>query len=247
MRFLRSRRWCVADDRLCSGLHQEDEAVQARVFYLFSRFIYQAKNLVQAQVSGELISNILGRMQVRCSSRRRSSPADLELLQDLLDVKAELSSLEPPTNDALTKAAGTATFFDSQLYLFEAVGTLISILNQVPDQQVSLLRAVLTPLLVGLQANVRTAATTHEDFTAVLQAHHLMMAAGNVAKGFPDLSARSPAAVGQWVGVFKEATESILMVAKSMGGFVVIRDAVRLSLSCLSPSVLKFCAGSLFI
>lgn len=47
-----------------SGLHQDEEAVQARVFYLFSRFIYQAKTIVQAQVSGELISEILTRMQV---------------------------------------------------------------------------------------------------------------------------------------------------------------------------------------
>lgn len=47
-----------------SGLHQPEEPVQARVFYLFSRFMYQAKGIVQAQLSGEVISNILGRMQV---------------------------------------------------------------------------------------------------------------------------------------------------------------------------------------
>lgn len=38
--------------------------MQARVFYLFSRYIYQAKQIIQAQVSGELISQILSRMQV---------------------------------------------------------------------------------------------------------------------------------------------------------------------------------------
>lgn len=47
-----------------SGLHQKDAPVQARVFYLFSRFIYSAKAIIQAQVSGELISTILSRMQV---------------------------------------------------------------------------------------------------------------------------------------------------------------------------------------
>jgi hypothetical protein len=61
-------------DRMsCSGLHQPEEPVQARVFYLFSRFLYQAKSIVQAQLSGDVISNILGRMQVSlvlvCSSR----------------------------------------------------------------------------------------------------------------------------------------------------------------------------------
>lgn len=54
------------------------------------------------------------------------------------------------------------------------------------------------------------------------------MAIGNVAKGFPDLSARSPVAVGGWVEVFKVATEKVLGIAKEMASFVVIRDAVSL-------------------
>lgn len=118
------------------------------------------------------------------------------------------------------------TVFDSQLYLFEAVGTLISILNQIPDQQVVLLRAVLGPLATELQGNVRTKTTSLEDFQAVLQAHHLMMAAGNVAKGFPDLSMRSSTAAGAWVQVFREVTEQILTAAKAMDDHLIIRDAV---------------------
>lgn len=195
-----------------SGMHQPEEAVQARVFYLFSRFVHQAKAIVQSQMSGEVISNILGR------------------IQDLLTVKAVFPANEPFTDGALTKAAGIVTFFDSQLYLFEAVGTLISILNQVPEQQVTLLSAVLTPLLSRLHANVRTSLNTEEDCTTVLSAHHLIMAIGSVSKGFPDLSARSPVAIGQWVTVFKQATESVLAIAKSMGAFVVIRDAVSIAI-----------------
>ena len=126
----------------------------------------------------------------------------------------------------MTKAAGIVTFFESQLYLFESVGSLISILNQVPEQQVVLLRAVLTPLLSRLQANIRTSLNSEEDCSVVLSAHHLIMAIGSVAKGFPDLSARAPVAIGDWVSVFKEATGVVLAVAKTMGCFVVIRDAV---------------------
>ncbi|GAA5891828.1 hypothetical protein JCM6882_007375 [Rhodosporidiobolus microsporus] len=191
------------------GLHQPDSAVQARVFYLFNRFIYNAKAIVQANVSGELVSTILTGMQ------------------DLLVITAALPDSDPPSLDLLTKAASTPSFFDAQLYLFETVGTLISILNQVPDQQVVLLNAVLDPLLKDLQANVRPAAASEADFNAVLKAHHLIMAAASVAKGFPDLSARVPTAQGAWVEVFKAATEAILASAKIMGSFVVIRDAAR--------------------
>lgn len=81
-------------------------------------------------------------------------------------------------------------------------------------------------MLVGLQSNIRTKAITAEDFAAVLRAHHFILAIGNLAKGFPDLSGKSPVAIGEWVGVFKEGTEVVLGVAKSMGSFVIIRDAV---------------------
>ncbi|KAG0654816.1 pre-tRNA nuclear export protein [Rhodotorula mucilaginosa] len=191
------------------GLHQPEEAVQARVFYLFSRFIHQAKGIVQSQVSGDLVRSILTGMQ------------------DLLVVNAALPDSEPPSELVLTKAAGTTSFFDAQLYVFETAGTLISILNQIPDQQVVLLKAVLDPLLADLQNNVRPAASSPEDFNAIFKAHHLIMAAASVAKGFPDLSARSPTATGAWVDVFVSATETILASAKVMSSFVVIRDAAR--------------------
>ncbi|GJN94034.1 hypothetical protein Rhopal_007097-T1 [Rhodotorula paludigena] len=191
------------------GLHQPEEAVQARVFYLFSRFIYQAKAIVQSQVSGDLVRSILTGMQ------------------DLLVVNASLPDSEPPSEAILTKSASTPSVFDSQLYLFETVGTLISILNQIPDQQVVLLNAILDPLLKDLQANVRPTATSPEDLNAVFKAHHLIMAAASVAKGFPDLSARTPIAQGAWVDVFRSATETILASAKVMAGFIVIRDAAR--------------------
>ncbi|KAK4699304.1 exportin-T, partial [Phenoliferia sp. Uapishka_3] len=191
------------------GLHQAEKPVRARVSYLFSRFVYNAKSILQSQISGELVSNILSRMQ------------------DLLVITAELPSDEPASEALLTKAAGTPSVFDAQLNLFEVVGILISILNQIPVQQVALLRAVLSPLLAGIQQNTRAAASSPADFAAVYQAHHLMMAVGNVAKGFPDLSARSPAATGDWVEVYKEATEAVLVGAKAMEKFLVIRNAAR--------------------
>ncbi|GAA5820935.1 hypothetical protein JCM10212_000554 [Sporobolomyces blumeae] len=191
------------------GLHQPDSAVQARVFYLFSRFIYQARTIVQSQVSGELVRGILSGMQ------------------DLLAIEASLPDSEPPTEAILTKSASTASSFDAQLYLFETVGTLISILNQVPSEQVVLLSAVLDPLLLQLSASVRPTATTVDDLNAIFKAHHLIMAIGNVAKGFPDLSARQPTAQGEWVQGFRQATEAVLASAKIMGGLVVIRDAAR--------------------
>jgi exportin-T len=151
----------------------------------------------------------------------------LSTRQDLLVINAELPDSEPPSEAVLTKAASSSGLFESQLYLFETVGTLISILNQVPAEQVALLNAVLDPLLSQLEQSVRPSATSPADYNAVFTAHHLIMAIGNVAKGFPDLSARQPTAQGEWVQGFRKATEAVLASAKIMAGFVVIRDAVR--------------------
>lgn len=43
------------------------------MFYLFSRFIHQAKGIVQSQVSGDLVRSILTGMQVCLQIGRRVS------------------------------------------------------------------------------------------------------------------------------------------------------------------------------
>jgi len=224
----------LAHTRFCihSGLHQTDSAVRARVCYLFSRFLYQAKIIILAQVSVDVVRQILTGMQVsvflylvECLLCRIDRMRTFS--QDLLVINAELPDSEPPSEAILTKAAGVPGDFESQLYLFESVGTLVSILNQCPPDQVLLLNAILDPLLAQLQQSVRPTATSPGDLNAVFTAHHLIMAIGNVAKGFPDLSARQPTAQGEWVQCFRKATEAVLASAKIMAGFAVIRDAVR--------------------
>lgn len=60
---------------------------------------------------------------------------------DLLTIEASLPPPETPGEDILTKAATHGSAFDSQLYLFESLGALISMLGSEPERQVELLRA----------------------------------------------------------------------------------------------------------
>merc|ERR1711939_1104390 len=129
--------------------------------------------------------------------------------------------------DILVKAASGSRFFKSQLDLYETMGTLISILNQVPEQQVTLLRTGLMPLITDLQASVRTSIASVEDVRAIVQAHHLIMAVGSIAKGFPDTSSRGNATVWPWMNEFKQAAEAILACARAMGSFSIVREAAR--------------------
>ena len=135
-----------------------------------------------------------------------------------------LPAPETPGEDILAKAANRGSPFDSQLYLFDALGTLISLLNGVPEQQVGLLRALLEPLLRDIQA---ASMSTSDDLESLLRLHHLIKAVGSVAYGFPELKNTIAKPEGRWVLVFQEATKVILGSLKAKSGVAIIREAVR--------------------
>lgn len=61
-------------------------------------------------------------------------------MRDVLVVRAELPEPESSDQDLLSEALSSAGFFDSQLYLFESVGTLISLLAKEPEKQATVLQ-----------------------------------------------------------------------------------------------------------
>lgn len=190
-----------------SGLHSQESSIRSRVFYLFYRFIRDDRNEIPEQVALSL----------------------LEGFRDLLAIEVELPELEDPaTQDILTEAVSTPTIFDSQLYLFETAGTLVSLLNKTPDQAAALLLTVVKPLLDELSASLQ-AVKGPTDVVPILKVHHTIMALGNVAKGFPDYPSPVPEGYNSRpIEVFREVAQAILVSLKAMNVFKVVRDAVRL-------------------
>lgn len=189
-----------------SGLHNPEAAIRSRVFYLFHRFIREDRN----EISPELAVSLL------------------EGMRDLLDIQIELPELEnPEQQDMLTEAVANPGIFDSQLYLFETAGTLISLLFKSPEQSSALLLSVMRPLMDELSLNLR-AIKGREDVVPILKVHHIIMALGNVAKGFPDYpSPVPPGYIAPPLEVFRQVTEAILVSLEAMNVFKVVRDAVR--------------------
>lgn len=187
------------------GMHQERQSIRSRCFYLFNRFIGTSRPQLQAHLSAEAIADICTRVQ------------------DLLNVEASLPQAETPGEDILAKAANRGSPFDSQLYLFEAIGTLISLLSPKPDQQVTMLRALLEPLLSQIQ---RAANRSDSDLESLLLLHRLIKAVGNTAYGFPELKNPSPSPNGQWVGVLQEAMRVIMGSLKAKSQVAIVREAV---------------------
>jgi exportin-T len=100
------------------GIHNERENLRGRLFYLFYRFIRDIRLEIPIGIVTPILSGI----------------------GDLLVLNVELPDEESPQGDILEVAVNTPTLFDSQIYLFETVGTLLSLLGNTPDQQLSLLQ-----------------------------------------------------------------------------------------------------------
>ena len=187
---------------LTRGLHNPKSAVRARVFYLFHRFIKDNQREISLELAGTI----------------------LEGIRDLLTIRVELPEVDPyEPNDPLTEATSTP---DPQLYLFETVGTLVHLFFRTPDQSSALLLSVVTPLLEELSANLR-AFEEQQDVLPIVKIHHVIMALGNIAKGFPDYPIPVPDDfILPPLHVFRNIAQAILMSLGAMKEFKVVRDAV---------------------
>ena len=148
-------------------------------------------------------------------------------MSDLLVIQVELPEVDSDTEDILTKASTEASPFDSQLYLFETAGTLISALYPNPDQQAALLTVITTPLMREMSEALGTRMNGPQDVMPVLKVHHIVMAMGSIVKGFPEIpSPMPPEWVAPPVNLFRETAEAILVALGEMNRFKLVRDAV---------------------
>ncbi|KAI7907870.1 armadillo-type protein [Cokeromyces recurvatus] len=198
------------------GLHHPVKQIRTRCWYLFQRFV---KNLRPRM--GPYVENVLSS------------------LGDLLTIQAE-PIVETSTMDGTPMPA--ASTFDSQLYLFETVGSLISLESIDPLKQTEYLKIVLEPLVDGIQKSMVQPRPDDELF--LLQLHHYIMAIGSVAKGFPTLAKPSEGVQLPWTVVFVQATEIIISVLQTFSQIAMIRDAVRYTfarlITCLGTVVLPY-------
>lgn len=187
------------------GIHHPKSSIRARASYLFHKFIKEDRNEVPPGIVVRLLDSI----------------------GDALTVQAELPELDSPEQDILFEAVNEPSVFDSQLYLFEAAGTLVSLTYSVPEQQSELLQRLIKPLLESMERALRTPITSPQDVLPVLQVHHYVMALGSIAKGFVDFPNPVPP---DWIlpplNVFEEAAQAIIVSLNAMSRYKVVREAV---------------------
>ncbi len=187
-------------------MHNPDTRLRSRVYYLFYRFIKEDRNEIPVSLSGTIIYSI----------------------RDLLVIQVDLPDPEDSDQDILTEAVNNPGMFDAQLYLFETVGTLISLFYKTPEQASALLSSVVKPLLDELSLSLQ-AVKGPSDVLPILRIHHIIMALGNIAKGFPDYPSPVPDGyIGPPLDVFSQVAQAILVSLEAMNVFRIVRDAVSL-------------------
>ncbi|KAF8808727.1 ARM repeat-containing protein [Phlegmacium glaucopus] len=188
------------------GLHNENSQYRSRVFYLFHRFIKELKNEIPAHISPNILNSI----------------------GDLLPIVAEIPEPEEPEMDILTEAIKNSSF-DSQLYLFESVGILCSLISKTPTEQSAVLLSLVKPLMDDLSVSFQAFNTNGaSDLVSIVKVHHIIMALGNIAKGFPDYPTTIPQnGITLPMEVFVEMAQAILVCLEAMNVFKAIRDATR--------------------
>ncbi|KAF1991941.1 Xpo1-domain-containing protein [Aulographum hederae CBS 113979] len=187
--------------------HVKTNRVQQRAFYLFQRFSRSLK----AHFSGDVPQTVI------------------RAIGDLLTIKAELP--EDSANDEMSSdemEPSTDSFFDSQLYLFEAVGCIASGSSVPLQDKIMIAQSVVNPIFADMEASLPAA--KNGDERAILQLHHDIMALGTLAKGFTDWSpgvnsgAPPPSEVSE---EFVRAAEGVLVALESLKSSMQIRTASR--------------------
>jgi exportin-T len=160
----------------------------------------------------------------------------IQAIADLLPIKAVLPSDREDDDEDSSSDVGNYNdpVFNSQLYLFEAIGCITSSTTIPVDTKLYYVQSILNPIFSDMQQNIGTAKSGDER--AVMQVHHNILALGSVSHGFTDwmpgtkVGEPPPQQISE---EFVRCGEAILVALDSLNTVALIRQAAQNSLARL--------------
>ena len=146
-------------ERFIYIIHTNHSRVQSRSWYCFQRMVKHLRMHITADMAQVLIQNVGDLLPIQAEIREQS---------------VEDYDTDDERNDKLIH----------KLHLYEAVGTICSAPSVSVTRQIPLLDSVLRPLLSDIQGQIPLVKQANQ--LATLQAHHLIMALGTLARGYSD-------------------------------------------------------------
>jgi len=193
--------------------HNNHVKVRSRSWYLFQRLV---KHL-RAQL-GNVSYDII------------------QAVGDLLTIKAELPDTSEDEMSSDEEDQSADALFNSQLYLFEAVGCIASSNTVSAENKKLYAQTIMSPLFTDIQQTLPQA--RNGDERAILQTHHIIMALGTLARGYSDwVPSNNNNAVphSEVADEFIKASEAILVALESLNASSSIRHAARFAFSRMIP------------
>lgn len=190
------------------GLFNEVESVRLRVWYLFFRFV----NATKPKIGGYFLEGLLLKFQ------------------PLLTIKAELPSRDE--DDDIVENGN----FNSQLYLFEALGILAGMAesSEITTKAIDIL---FSPLFGSLEECISRDDSEINPIVP-LQANHLLLAIATVVKGL-DVQAPGKSAASKndplVVSKVANAAQVVLITLENFNKFESVRDAARYAFARFIP------------
>ncbi|KAL1647803.1 pre-tRNA nuclear export protein [Diplodia intermedia] len=198
-------------ENLVRLIHSDHRKLKLRSWYLFYRFVKPLRQQI-----GPVSQTVI------------------QAIGDLLTIRAELPD-DNDEDDMSSEDNGQSAdaTFNSQLYLFEAIGCMASPSSVPVESKIIYGREVLNPLFADLEQNLGPAKSGDER--AILQVHHLIEAIGTLARGFSDwMPGASGAPPADEVSEeFARAAEVILVALESLNSSMTIRTGARFAFSRL--------------
>lgn len=195
-------------------MHHSHIRVRIRSWYLFHRIAKHLRALV-----GNVAETVI------------------QSISDLLPIKAVVPEDSPDDDMSSDQSDHSAdATFNSQLYLFEAIGCISSTATTPIEKQVIYARSIMEPLFSEIEQNLERAKAG--DVQATLQIQHVIMALGTLAHGFSDWTPGNAATSGQApkkeiIDEFSRVAEAILIALEALRSSFEIRTAARASFSRL--------------
>lgn len=191
--------------------HSENKRVRHRAWHFFLRFVRTLRPKL-SDVAETIVYSI----------------------SDLLAIRAVVPPQEDDEESSSSSHQGPQDpTFQSQLFLFEAIGSLASIPDLDRAKQHALVQSVTQPLVSGMKDYGNAAA--RGDERAIFQTHHYIEATGNLARGFSDwVPGKSSSPVPEQVAAaFRNASEVILDILGGLKHSFMIREASRFAFARL--------------
>ena len=182
------------------GVFSENPKVKFRTWYLFYRFIKLTRPQVDDYVIIELVKSVTTLLDFDFSITANKNNSDLH------DVDL-----------TLVEESGS---FENQMYLFEAIGILVTLTND-ENKGTIVLQGVLQPLFSNLEKCIN--AIDNINLELLLQAHHSLLLIGTLVKGVEGIRANQ--LTDKFVGILEQISQVVLITLERFDDYNVVREA----------------------